>query len=226
MRELFDAPNSIAGPTRRWTLTRHESGGYQGERRCAGADGHRPRRTADIIAAAGPQLKLIANFGVGFNHIDVKAAGARGIAVTNTPGVLTDATADIAMTLMLMVTRRAIEGVKILESGGFPGWCPTWLMGVSLGGKQARHHRHGPHRRSDGARGSMGFFGMEIHYYNRSAPAPAVEGEKLGADLLGNARCHAAADGYRVDQLSVYATNLSSVFGRKAGADETLRLSH
>ena len=65
----------------------------------------------DVIAAAGPQLKLIANFGVGFNHIDVQSAAARGIAVTNTPGVLTDATADIAMTLMLMVTRRAVEGV-------------------------------------------------------------------------------------------------------------------
>ncbi len=63
----------------------------------------------EIIAAAGPQLKLIANFGVGFNHIYVKAAAARGIAVTNTPGVLTDATADIGMTLMLAVTRRAIE---------------------------------------------------------------------------------------------------------------------
>ena len=67
---------------------------------------------SEIIAAAGPQLKLIANFGVGYNHIDVKATGARGIAVTNTPGVLTDATADIAMTLMLAVTRRAIEGAK------------------------------------------------------------------------------------------------------------------
>src|SRR6266699_4379633 len=86
----------------------------------------------EIIAAAGPQLKLIANFGVGFNHIDVKAAAARGIAVTNTPGVLTDATADIAMTLILAVTRRAFEGAKLIEAGGFTGWCPTWMMGVGL----------------------------------------------------------------------------------------------
>jgi glyoxylate reductase len=75
------------------------------------------RLGAEIIAAAGPRLKLIANFGVGFNHIDVRAAREKGIAVSNTPGVLTDATADIGMTLMLMVTRRAVEGAKILEAG-------------------------------------------------------------------------------------------------------------
>src|ERR1700681_1755026 len=82
------------------------------------------RVSSEIIAAAGPQLKLIANFGVGFNHIDVKAAGTRGIAVTNTPGVLTDATADIGMTLMLAVTRRAIEGAKLLAEGKVTGWGP------------------------------------------------------------------------------------------------------
>src|SRR6476620_5009532 len=94
------------------------------------------RLPAEIIAAAGPQLKLIANFGVGFNHIDVKAAAARAIAVTNTPGVLTDATADIGMTLMLMVTRRAPEGERILQEERFTGWCPTWLMGVGLRGRK------------------------------------------------------------------------------------------
>src|SRR5690348_1018546 len=72
----------------------------------------------DIVEAAGPRLKLIANFGVGFNHIDVAAAAERGIAVTNTPGVLTDATADIAMTLILAVTRRAFEGARLIEAGG------------------------------------------------------------------------------------------------------------
>src|SRR5258705_11956389 len=87
------------------------------------------RLGAEIIAAAGPQLKLIANFGVGFNHIDVKAAAARGIAVTNTPGGLTDATADIGMTLMLAVTRRRIEGAKLPAEGKFTGWWPTRMMG-------------------------------------------------------------------------------------------------
>src|SRR5262245_23275179 len=87
---------------------------------------------AEIIEAAGPQLKLIANFGVGFNHIDVKAARAKGIAVSNTPGVLTDATADITMTLMLAVTRRAVEGSDVLRSGKFGGWKPSWLMGEGV----------------------------------------------------------------------------------------------
>src|SRR5215470_7609885 len=68
---------------------------------------------AEIIAAAGPQLKLIANFGVGYNHVDIKTAAQKGIRVSNTPGVLTDATADIGMTLMLAVTRRAIEGANL-----------------------------------------------------------------------------------------------------------------
>ena len=136
------------------------------------------RVTGDIIAAAGPQLKLIANFGVGFNHIDVKAAAARGIAVTNTPGVLTDATADIAMTLMLMVTRRAVEGVKILESGGFPGWCPTWLMGVSLRGKKLGIVGMGRIGEALAERSLP--FGLEIHYHNRKRASPGVE-ESLGA---------------------------------------------
>ena len=90
---------------------------------------------AEIIEAAGPQLRLIANFGVGFNHIDVKTARAKGIAVSNTPGVLTDATADITMTLMLAVTRRALEGSDVLKSGKFGGWNPTWMMGVGLRGR-------------------------------------------------------------------------------------------
>ena len=131
------------------------------------------RITGEIIAAAGPQLKLIANFGVGFNHIDVKAATARGIAVTNTPGVLTDATADIAMTLMLMVTRRAVEGVKILESGSFPGWCPTWLMGVSLRGKKLGIVGMGRIGEAMGERSRA--FGMEIHYHNRRRASAEVE---------------------------------------------------
>jgi len=82
------------------------------------------RLGSEIIAAAGPQLKLIANFGVGFNHIDVKAAAARDIAVTNTPGVLTDATADIGMTLMLAVTRRAIEGQSFWRKANSPAGAP------------------------------------------------------------------------------------------------------
>ena len=133
---------------------------------------------AEIIASAGPQLKLIANFGVGFNHIDVKAAAARGIAVTNTPGVLTDATADIAMTLMLMVTRRAVEGAKILEKGAFTGWCPTWLMGVGLRGKKLGIVGMGRIGEAMAERSKA--FGMEIHYHNRKRATPEME-RALGA---------------------------------------------
>jgi len=136
------------------------------------------RLPAEIIAAAGPQLKLIANFGVGFNHIDIKAAAARGIAVTNTPGVLTDATADIAMTLMLMVTRRAPEGERILQEGCFPGWCPTWLMGVGLRGRKLGIVGMG--RIGEAMAERSRAFGMEIHYHNRKRAAPEMEA-KLAA---------------------------------------------
>jgi len=128
---------------------------------------------ADIIAAAGPRLKLIANFGVGYNHIDIKTAAARGIAVTNTPGVLTDATADIAMTLMLMVTRRAAEGAKLLEAGKFPGWCPTWLMGVGLRGRKLGIVGMG--RIGEAMAHRSRAFGLVIHYHNRRRAAPDVE---------------------------------------------------
>jgi len=136
------------------------------------------RLPAEIIAAAGPQLKLIANFGVGFNHIDVKAAAARGIAVSNTPGVLTDATADIAMTLMLMVTRRAPEGERILQEERFSGWCPTWLMGVGLRGRKLGIVGMG--RIGEAMAERSRAFGMEIHYHNRKRAAPEVEA-KLAA---------------------------------------------
>src|SRR5689334_9982951 len=131
------------------------------------------RLPAEIIAAAGPQLKLIANFGVGFNHIDVKAAAARGIAVSNTPGVLTDATADIAMTLMLMVTRRAPEGERILQEERFAGWCPTWLMGVGLRGRKLGIVGMG--RIGEAMAERSRAFGLEIHYHNRKRAAPKLE---------------------------------------------------
>ena len=130
---------------------------------------------ADIIAAAGPRLKLIANFGVGFNHIDLEAATARGIAVTNTPGVLTDATADIAMTLVLAVTRRAFEGAKLLEAGKFAGWCPTWMMGVGLRGRKLGIVGMGRIGVAMARRARA--FGLEIHYHNRRRVSPEVERE-------------------------------------------------
>ena len=130
---------------------------------------------AEIIEAAGPQLKLIANFGVGFNHIDVKTARARGIAVTNTPGVLTDATADITMTLLLAVTRRAVEGSDVLRSGKFAGWNPTWMMGVGLRGRALGIVGMG--RIGEAVAQRSRAFGMKIHYHNRKRVSADIERE-------------------------------------------------
>jgi lactate dehydrogenase-like 2-hydroxyacid dehydrogenase len=132
-----------------------------------------------IDAAAmngGNRVRLIANYGVGFDHIDLAAAKAKGIAVTNTPGVLTDATADIAMTLLLMAARRAGEGERELRDGRWSGWRPTHLIGSALKGKvlglvgmgriavaTARRARHG--------------FGMRIAYYGRHPCESAVAAE-------------------------------------------------
>jgi glyoxylate reductase len=132
----------------------------------------------DIIAAAGPQLKLIANFGVGHNHIDVKGAAGRGILVSNTPGVLTDATADITMTLLLAVTRRAVEGMKVLEEGRFKGWCPTWMMGVGLRGRKLGIVGMG--RIGEAVAERAKAFGMIVHYHNRRPVAADIE-RALGA---------------------------------------------
>ncbi|WP_375266365.1 NAD(P)-dependent oxidoreductase, partial [Planktotalea sp.] len=82
-----------------------------------------------------PRAKMLANFGVGFNHIDVTAAKTAGLFVTNTPGAVTDATADIAMTLMLMSTRRAGEGERLVRAGAWEGWHPTQMLGLHLSGK-------------------------------------------------------------------------------------------
>jgi lactate dehydrogenase-like 2-hydroxyacid dehydrogenase len=128
------------------------------------------------VIGGGDRVRLIANYGVGFDHIDLAAAKAAGIAVTNTPGVLTDATADIAMTLLLMAARRAGEGERELRAGRWSGWRPTHLVGSALKGKvlglvgmgriavaTARRARHG--------------FGMRIAYYGRRECDPAVAQE-------------------------------------------------
>jgi glyoxylate reductase len=130
---------------------------------------------SEIIEASGGQLKLIANFGVGFNHIDVKSARARGIAVSNTPGVLTDATADITMTLMLAVTRRALEGADVLKNGMFSGWNPTWMMGVGLRGRALGIIGMG--RIGEAVARRSRAFSMKIHYHNRKRVSPEIERE-------------------------------------------------
>ena len=98
---------------------------------------------AKLLAKAGPQLKLIANFGAGVDHIALGAAREKGIIVTNTPGVLTDDTADMAMALMLAVPRRLSEGERLVRAGQWQGWAPTGL----LGHRQAPRHRRDHQRR-------------------------------------------------------------------------------
>ena len=104
------------------------------------------RIDAELIEKAGSQLKLIANFGNGVDNIDVGAALQRGIAVTNTPGVLTQDTADMTMALILAVARRIVEGAEVIPEGNWTGWSPTWMLGAPNHRQEARHRRHGPHR--------------------------------------------------------------------------------
>src|SRR4029077_12552175 len=94
------------------------------------------RIDSKVIVRAGPSLKLIANFGTGVDNIDVKTALDKGITVTNTPGVLTEDTADMTMALILAVPRRLVEGVKELEADRFQGWSPSWMLGNRLQGKR------------------------------------------------------------------------------------------
>jgi len=130
------------------------------------------------VIAGGDRVKLIANYGVGFDHIDLAAARAKSIAVTNTPGVLTDATADLAMTLMLMATRRAGEGERELREGRWTGWRPTHLVGSGLKGKVLGIVGFGRIGQATAARAHHGF-GMRIAYYaRRRADAKTESGLK------------------------------------------------
>ena len=129
----------------------------------------------EIIAAAGPQLKLIASFGVGVDHIDLKAAREKGITVTNTPGVLTEDTADVVMSLILAVPRRIAEGDVRARSGQWNGWSPTGMLGRRINGKRLGIVGMGDIGEAV-ARRARGF-GMSIHYHNRKAVHPQLEEE-------------------------------------------------
>jgi lactate dehydrogenase-like 2-hydroxyacid dehydrogenase len=126
--------------------------------------------------AGGDRVRLLANFGVGYDHIDVEAAKARGVAVTNTPGVLTDATADIAMTLLLMAARRAGEGEREVRAGRWDGWRPIHMLGASLGGKTLGLVGFGRIAQATARRAHHGF-GMKIAYYARREAVAAVAAE-------------------------------------------------
>ncbi|QDZ09132.1 D-glycerate dehydrogenase [Sphingomonas panacisoli] len=132
----------------------------------------------DLIEAAGDRLKLIANFGNGVDHIDLKAARARGILVTNTPGVLTDDTADMTMALILSVPRRLAEGEKLARSGEWRGWSPGAMLGHRIGGKTLGIVGMGRIGQAVAARARA--FGLTIHYHNRHRLPDPLEAE-LGA---------------------------------------------
>ena len=136
------------------------------------------RIDATVIAQAGDRLKLIANYGAGVDHIDVHTARQHGILVSNTPGVSADDTADMAMALILAVTRRIPEGLRLMQQGAWEGWAPTALLGGRITGRRLGILGLGRIGQAVARRAAA--FGMQIHYHNRHRLRPETEAE-LGA---------------------------------------------
>lgn len=128
---------------------------------------------ASLFEAADTRTRILANYGVGFNHIDVDAAKGRGVVVTNTPDVLSECTADLTMTLMLMAARRVSEGEREVRDGQWSGWRPTHLLGTKISGKTLGLVGFGRIGREVARRAHHGF-GMTVKVYNRSPVDPAV----------------------------------------------------
>ncbi len=133
------------------------------------------RIDAGVLSQAGPQLRLIASFGTGVDHIDLKTARQRGITVTNTPGVLTEDTADMTMALLLSVPRRLAEGERVMRSGRWSGWSPTSMLGHRIWGKRLGIIGMGRIGQAV-ARRARGF-GLSVHYHNRRRVHEDVENE-------------------------------------------------
>ncbi len=136
------------------------------------------------VFAGDVRARILGNFGVGFNHIDIAGAKAKGIVVTNTPGVLTDCTADIAMLLLLSVARRGGEGERQLRAGAWRGWCPTHMIGTKVSGKTVGIIGFGRIGKAFAQRCHFGF-GMEVLFFNRSKVDPA-EAARYGARQLAS----------------------------------------
>jgi lactate dehydrogenase-like 2-hydroxyacid dehydrogenase len=177
----------------------------------------RDRIDAGLIAGAGDRLRLIANFGAGTDNIDLAAAKARGIAVTNTPDVLTEDTADLVMALILVGPRRLGEGERNLRAGRWRGWGPTDQLGRSLTGKALGIIGMG---RIGGAVARRArAFGMTVHYHNRR-PVPGEE-----ARYWARPRRHAARDGRGQPQRPLRPSDPPSDRPAAAGADPAGRLA-
>ncbi|EPE97280.1 2-hydroxyacid dehydrogenase [Rhizobium grahamii] len=140
------------------------------------------RLPAAVFDSVTPRARILGNFGVGYNHIDVDAAKARGIVVTNTPGVLTDCTADIAMLLLLTVARRGGEGERQVRAGEWQGWCPTHMIGTKVTGKTVGIIGFGRIGKAFAQRCHFGF-GMDVVFFNRS-PVDPTEAARCGARQL------------------------------------------
>jgi glyoxylate reductase len=158
-----------------------------------------------VLAQAGPDLRLIANYGAGFDHIDVATALQRGIMVSNTPGVLAEDTADMAMALILSVPRRLPEGAVLMQRGEWGGWSPTALMGHRIAGKNLGILGLGRIGRAIARRAKT--FGLVIHYHNRRRLHPDIEAE-LGATWWESLDQMLA----RIDILSINVPHTPSTF--------------
>lgn len=137
------------------------------------------RIDASVLAAAAPGARILANFGVGFNHIDLDAARRHGVVVTNTPGVLTESTADLAMALILMSARRLAAGATEVATDNWDGWRPTHLLGTDVHGKTLGLVGFGRIARAVARRAHAGF-GMRVLFVT-PRPPPATDAAKLGA---------------------------------------------
>ena len=139
---------------------------------------------ADVFAdVPKPRAQILANFGVGYNHIDVSAARAAGLSVTNTPGAVTDATADIALMLILMTARRAGEGERLLRAGAWTGWHPTQMLGMHVSGRTVGIIGMGRIGKAIAHRCHYGF-GMKVVYHNRSATDAGLPATQLPLDQV------------------------------------------
>jgi gluconate 2-dehydrogenase len=185
-------------------------------------DRFQPDVFADVSA---PRAKILANFGVGYNHIDIEAARAAGVMVTNTPGAVTDATADIAVSLILMTARRLGEGERLLRAGRWEGWGPVQMLGTHVTGKRLGIIGMGRIGKAIARRCHHGF-GMEVLFYNRSAvgdpgvPARQVDmAEAMAADFVVVAVPGGRATHHLIDAKALGMMRKSGIFVNIARGD-------